>query len=333
MESISTAAVGPRRRSDDRPAAESVERRPTSGAGEASAAPEKAPTVLVGDPDPVEWADGGDTGTEKDTPTGAVDVGTADTGTDGKAEEPGQEAEADVSAAAADHARGTGADPEGPEEAEEAGEPARTEKSEKGGKVGSTEKPEQAGRAEDASTAGRSGARGGSLVVPMALVAVAAVLAGLGTWFLVQAARYESDGAASNRALVDSVATSELVGQVTSAVEKVFSYNYNDTASTERAAQELLAGAAVEQYNELYAQVKELAPQQRVVLTTRVRTAGVSLLSGDRATVLLFADQQWSRLGEADGDAEQQVQADPVQLAVTVERQDGRWRITEIRPY
>ncbi|GGM52048.1 hypothetical protein GCM10012275_23710 [Longimycelium tulufanense] len=161
-----------------------------------------------------------------------------------------------------------------------------------------------------------------------ALLLLFAILTGLAVWFRGEAEHLRS-GAAQNRALVDSSATSELLGQLTSAVETVFSYNFNDTAKTEKAAHELLTGNAVDQYNRLYAQVKELAPEQKVVLTTRVRTAGVQVLDGDRAVVLVFADQRWTR-ADSSGEAQPPGAA---QLAVHAERHDERWLISDIRTY
>src|SRR5262245_51939509 len=99
------------------------------------------------------------------------------------------------------------------------------------------------------------------------LVAVAVLLTGLGGWFLVRAGAVEDDPASSNAALVDTGRTAEVSAAVTTALNRIFSYSYDRTDVTERAAAEVLRGDARETYDKLFAQVRELAPDQKLVLT------------------------------------------------------------------
>ncbi len=179
--------------------------------------------------------------------------------------------------------------------------------------------PEKAAPVEKAAPAG-----GGSAgwVPPVALVLVAVLLAGLGTFFLVKArsVRYDS-------ALVDSATTSAVNGQVREAVEKSFSYNFADVASTEKAARELLTGKALCQYNAVFGPVKEIAPQQKLVVTVRVVSSAVSSLKDDRATVLVFADQVTTRT------TDNQSGGGTAMLRVSAVDSGGRWKIDNLEMF
>lgn len=155
----------------------------------------------------------------------------------------------------------------------------------------------------------------------IALGAVAVVFLAAATVFGVFAYRTSNDASASNSALADPVETSSVIGQVTNAVQTVFSYNYTDTAKTEQAAQTLLTGKAVDQYNQLFGQVKQLAPQQKLVDTVTVQQAGVKMLDGDRAEVLLFLDQRAVRTdnGQSNGG--------PSQMIASAQKINGVWKI------
>ncbi len=165
---------------------------------------------------------------------------------------------------------------------------------------------------------------------PAALIAVmlvlTAVFGGLAFWFHSEAYSLRNEGAAANRALVDQAATSQVKGQITDAVETLFSYDYANTAETEQAAKKLLTGKAVEQYDKLFETVKAQAPEQKLVLTTTVRAAGVTRLQGDRAEVLLFVDQNATRTDTG------QSNVGPAQLTVSAEKHGDQWKISGITP-
>ncbi|TDC81162.1 hypothetical protein [Actinomadura sp. 7K507] len=128
-----------------------------------------------------------------------------------------------------------------------------------------------------------------------------------------------------DRAVLDEVATTEVTGDVSTALGKVFSYAADDIAATESAAARELSGSALKQYRQIFGQVKRQAPAQRVTLTTRVVRAGVVSLTGDTARLLVFLDQTATRAGEAAGTPA------AAQLAVTARRDHGHWTITDLK--
>ncbi|GHH37607.1 hypothetical protein [Lentzea cavernae] len=159
-------------------------------------------------------------------------------------------------------------------------------------------------------------------LLPAALLLVAVLLGGLGTFFLVR-----SQSVSYDAALVDSATTSEVNGQIREAVEKSFSYNFADVESTEKAARELLTGKALCQYNAVFGPVKEVAPQQKLVVTVRVVSSAVSSLKDDRATVLVFADQVTTRT------TDNQSGGGTAMLRVSAIDDAGRWKIDNMEMF
>jgi Mce-associated membrane protein len=157
-----------------------------------------------------------------------------------------------------------------------------------------------------------------------ALGAATVVLGGFGVWATLQANSVRSGAAAQNTALTDGPATAAVRREIAAAVNTIFSYNYANTAATRRAAQGLLTGPAVREYDTLFALVTKNAPAQKLVVTTRVTNAGVELLNGDRARLLVFANQQDTRAGTG------QTSYAGAMFAVTALRQGGRWKIENI---
>ncbi|MDJ1642560.1 hypothetical protein [Streptomyces pakalii] len=129
--------------------------------------------------------------------------------------------------------------------------------------------------------------------------------------------------ATSNLALADAEATTRVTGDVSSAFSKVFSYGPGATATTRAAAEEVLAGKALQQYAALYGQVERQSADQKLTLTTEVVRAGVTRLTDDSAHLLVFLDQVYERRGRTPTTAS-------AQLTVTAELRDGRWWIVEI---
>lgn len=159
----------------------------------------------------------------------------------------------------------------------------------------------------------------------MVLFAAAVLLAGLGTWFSVEASGLRSAESARNAALVDAEATAEVSAAVTSTLSKVFSYAHDDTAATERAARRLLRGEARQAYARLFTQLRARAPEQRLTVTTHVVGTAVRSLTGEQAQVLAFLDQAATR-------GEGRPSAAAAQLLVTVQRAGERWVVTGLRP-
>ncbi|MFW6694521.1 hypothetical protein [Streptomyces sp. MAR4 CNX-425] len=230
---------------------------------------------------------------------------------------------------------GDSAAPKAPAESaapkESAGPPAGSAKSAAPGKRTRPAQPAKPGNPTapadpaEAAGAGRAdpvaGARGRWRVGGVAVL-VLLVLAGAG--LLVQAARLNGDDALANRALTDAAGTAAVAGDVSNALSKVFSYAPEDPGVTARDADELLAGRAREQYRQLFGRIQQRVVSQELTLTTHVVRAGVIRLDGDDASLLVLLDQVTERKGE-----------DPTsvgaQLSVTAERQDGRWRITDLK--
>jgi Mce-associated membrane protein len=226
------------------------------------------------------------------------------------------DASADETTAAADE---TSTTPDKTDETTAAADETHTAADETGGETheGADEKP-----AEDAKAGG-----GRTRLAAILLGAAAVVLAGFGVLATLEAHSLRSTAAPQNVAVTDGAATSAVKRQVTSAVNTVFSYNYANTAATRQAAQGLLTGPAIRQYNTYFALVTKDAPAQKLVVTTRVTNSGVELLSGNQAQVLIFANQQDTRAGT------KQTSYAGALFAVTAVRQGSRWKIENINTF
>lgn len=160
------------------------------------------------------------------------------------------------------------------------------------------------------------------LVLPIALVVLAGLLVGLGVWFQSRA-----DDVHYNQALVDSAGTTEVAGQTREAIEKAFSYNFADVSATEKAANELLVGKAQCQYNAIFDPVRKLAPEQKLVVTVKAVSSGVTTLDGDHATVLLFLDQVTTRT------TDNQSGGGIAMMRVSARKVDGRWKVDNMEMF
>ncbi|MFI6649326.1 hypothetical protein ACIBI8_17160 [Streptomyces sp. NPDC050529] len=150
------------------------------------------------------------------------------------------------------------------------------------------------------------------------------VLIATGGAFYVAGRQLRDTPATSNRALTDSMATTQVAGDVTNALGKVFSYGPADIAATKASAQQLLAGKALQQYAALFGQVEKQSADQKLTLTTHVVRAGVTRLTDDSAQLLVFLDQVYERKGKAASTA-------AAQLSVTAQLREGRWTIVDIK--
>jgi Mce-associated membrane protein len=170
-----------------------------------------------------------------------------------------------------------------------------------------------------------AGPAGRSRTAIVAVLGVAIVIIGsLGIWAAVAAHGLRTAAAGANAALVNKSATRSAEQAVTTAVNTIFSYSYADTARTKAAAQQMLTGPAIRQYNQLFGLVQQQAPNEKLVVTTRVTEIGVELLTGTHARLLVFADQQDSRAGTS------QATYGGAMFAVTAVNERGRWRIESI---
>ena len=135
-----------------------------------------------------------------------------------------------------------------------------------------------------------------------------------------------------NTALTDAARTSQVKGSVTTAVNTLFSYDYTDPARTDDAAGGLLTGAAVKQYASMLSAVRADATKLKLVLTTTVTDCGLEQLDGDRAQLLVFADQRDTTAAKgatASSDSEDS----PAMFTVSAVLEKGKWRISSINTF
>lgn len=155
---------------------------------------------------------------------------------------------------------------------------------------------------------------------------VALLLAAGGTVGLVAAGNLRDSPAARNSALVDTGRTAEVSAAVSSALNQIFSYSYDKTDVTEKAAKAVLRGDALTTYDKLFAEVRAKAPAQKLVLTTRVVYSAVQSLEGDRAQLFVFLDQSATRVDTNT------TSAAAAQLSISAKREGGHWVITGMTP-
>jgi len=160
--------------------------------------------------------------------------------------------------------------------------------------------------------------------LPVLLGVLTVLFGGLAVWFADEADGVRGRAGAGNAALTEPARTSEVTGQITDAVNALFSYDYANPAKTQEAESRLLTGRAIGQYESMLAQVRAQAPKQKLVLTTTVTDSAVELLEGDRARLLVFADQRNT------GTTRKDTTYAAAMLAVDAARRDGAWKITNL---
>ncbi|MEU5367505.1 hypothetical protein ABZ362_00645 [Streptomyces sp. NPDC005951] len=136
------------------------------------------------------------------------------------------------------------------------------------------------------------------ITLPTVLCALTVLLGAVAVWAFASASSLRDEPARQNAALTDIGRTSEVKGRISEVVGAVFSYDYASPARSDRAASTYLTGRAVQQHKDMLADVREQAPEQKLVLTTTVTESGVEFLDGDRARLLIFADQSNTRTGK-----------------------------------
>ncbi|MFE3071456.1 hypothetical protein [Streptomyces sp. NPDC059247] len=207
--------------------------------------------------------------------------------------------------------------------------------------------PVRAGEPER--TAGRPGAGGGagergdraagtpprSLVPLVVLCVLTLLLGGFAGLAHSRAGALRDDPARANTALSDLARTSEIKGQTAAAVAALFSYDHAGPAPFERARETLLTGKAVEQHRALFDAVLAKAAEQKSVITTVVTDSAVERIDGDRARVLVYADQssvstagtRGAKGGSKESKARDQGVYAGAMFAVDMVRDDGRWLV------
>ncbi|MFI2736859.1 hypothetical protein [Streptomyces sp. NPDC018711] len=164
------------------------------------------------------------------------------------------------------------------------------------------------------------------------------LLGGFAGWAHSRAGELRDDPARANTALTDLALTSEIKGQTAAAVAALFSYDHADTGPFERAGKTLLTGKAVAQHRTLFAGVLAQAARQKTVITTTVTDSAVERIDGDRARVLVFADQSsvsTAGTGKAGGGKQKPKTQDQgvyagAMFALDLVHRDGRWLVEGI---
>lgn len=159
--------------------------------------------------------------------------------------------------------------------------------------------------------------------VALGLAVVLLATAGVLAW---QARDLRDDPALDNQAQLDEANQERVIADVSRGLTHVLSYDYTQPDATRAFADEVLSGQAREEYDTLFASLQERAPGQKLTLSAQVQVAGVEELSAEKATLLVFVDQQSLR----KRDEEASVSA--AQLSITAERVGDTWVITGLKP-
>ena len=166
--------------------------------------------------------------------------------------------------------------------------------------------------------------RGWTSVPVLAMTALAIACAIVATVLLVTAGPSASAVADSNQAVVDRTRTAQVVGQVDTDLEHVLTFDYRNPQATRAAAHQALVGEALQQYDVLFTALQRKAGAQKLVLTAKVVSTGVTILDGPRAQLLVFLDQTSTR--SSDGSTS----TSAAQIRITAVEQGGVWRISKL---
>ena len=164
---------------------------------------------------------------------------------------------------------------------------------------------------------------------PLLAVLLTVVLGCFAGYAQARAGSLNSGPGRDNTALTDAVRTSQVKGSITQAVNTLFSYDYADPARTDDAVGGLLTGPAVKQYASMLGAVRADAGKLKLVLTTTVTDCGLEQLDGDRAQLLVFADQRDTTTGTGASSAADSEDS-PAMFTVSAVLLKGVWRISDI---
>jgi Mce-associated membrane protein len=166
------------------------------------------------------------------------------------------------------------------------------------------------------------------------------LLGGFAGWAHARAQGLRDEPARRNTALTDPARTSEIKGQAEKAVAALFSYDHAHPAAFDKARKELLTGKAAGQHRALLDGVRTRADQQKAVITTTVTDSAVERIDGERARVLVYADQSSVSTAGSEGkgatgtkgtrQTEDQGTYAGAMFAIDVVHRDGRWLVSGI---
>ncbi|GAA4990042.1 hypothetical protein WHI96_15625 [Pseudonocardia tropica] len=161
------------------------------------------------------------------------------------------------------------------------------------------------------------------------LLAVTVLLVAAAAFFGAEWYRTSATGSSSNTALTDVGTTAQVSEQVGEAITKVYSFDYARLQQAEDDARGVITPGFQPEFDKIFGSVKDLAPQQKAVVTATIPKLAVASIDGDRATVYAFVNQVIRR--QADGGAPQEGAA-AARLRVDAQFVDGRWKISAMTP-
>jgi Mce-associated membrane protein len=162
-----------------------------------------------------------------------------------------------------------------------------------------------------------------------ALLAVTILLVAAAGFFAASWGRLQFSGATSNTALADVGATATVSEQVNEAVTKVYSFDFARLDQAESDARGVITGPFTGQFDQIFGNVRQLAPKQQAVVTATIPKSAVSSIEGDHATVYVFVNQVVRRVD--DGGKPQEGTA-AARLRVDADYVDGRWKVSGMTP-
>lgn len=162
-----------------------------------------------------------------------------------------------------------------------------------------------------------------------ALLAVTILLVAAAGFFAVSWGRMQFSGATSNTALTDVGATAAVSEQVNEAVTKVYSFDFARLDQAESDARAVITGPFTGQFDQIFANVRQLAPKQQAVVTATIPKSAVASIDGDHAQMYVFVNQVVRRVDDAGKPQEGTAAA---RLRVDADYVDGRWKVSGMTP-
>ena len=161
------------------------------------------------------------------------------------------------------------------------------------------------------------------------LLAVTVLLGAAAVFFAVSFFGMRFTGAATNTALSDVGTTAAVSEQIGDAVTKVYSFDFARLDQAEADARAGITAPFDQQFDQIFGNVRQLAPKQQAVVTATVPKSAVSSIEGDKATVYLFVNQVITRVDDTGKKVQGGAAA---RLRVDAQNVDGRWKISGMSP-
>ena len=143
----------------------------------------------------------------------------------------------------------------------------------------------------------------------------------------VKAHRLHSTAAARNDALVERGATKDVARRVEAAMTELWSYDYRKLEESRAEAARLGTKKFTKQYADVFANIEDLAPKVKAVVTATVTQVAVQRLDGGRATAIVFLSQRATKATTGTPSTA------AARLRVTMERVGGTWKVAAVQPF